>query len=144
MVAWVCHIQSMIKPIKYILIFLLCVFNFSLIAAENDGLPEIPNPPRLVNNFSKAFPDFLSASEQAALEQKLVRFSDSTSNQIVIVIVDELNGLEPEQFATRLGDKWGVGHKDKRNGVVILVKPTGGQGQRKIFIAPGYGLEGAI
>lgn len=137
----------MIRPIKFFLtLFLLTATAafFSVTAADNNGLPEKPDPPRLVNNFSKEFPDFLSASEQNDLEQKLVRFSDSTSNQIVIVIIDDLNGLEPEQFATRLGDKWGVGQKDKRNGVVILIKPTGGRGQRKIFIAPGYGLEGAI
>lgn len=133
----------MIRVTKAILFFLFCAFSIALIAS-NDNLPERPNPPRLVNNLSKEFPEFLSASEQETLEEKLVRFNDSTSNQIAIIIVDDLNGLEPEQFSTQLGRKWGVGQQDKRNGIVVLVKPTGGQGQRKTFIAVGYGLEGAI
>ncbi|MCB0410577.1 MAG: TPM domain-containing protein, partial [Flavobacteriales bacterium] len=41
-------------------------------------------------------------------------------------------------------NKWGVGSKDFNNGVVILIKPTGGAGERDLFIATGYGLEGAI
>lgn len=137
----------MIRPIKFFLtIFLLTATAafFSVTAADNNGLPEKPNPPRLVNNLSKEFPDFLSASEQNDLERKLVRFNDSTSNQIVIIIVDDLNDMDPEQFARGVGRAWGVGQKDKDNGIVILVKPTGGKGDRKTFIAVGRGLEGAI
>jgi uncharacterized protein len=135
-------LRSSIFLVPCSIFFLFC--SFALLAADNDRLPERPNPPTLVNNLSKEFPDFLSASEQADLEQKLVRFSDSTSNQVVIVIVDDINDLDPEQYATAIGRKWGVGQKDKNNGIVILVKPTGGQGQRKIFISIGKGLEGAI
>ncbi|MBI2269041.1 MAG: TPM domain-containing protein [Bacteroidetes bacterium] len=134
----------MIKSIKYILVFLFSTFNFLLNAADSNGLPEKPNPPRLVNNLSKEFPDFISASEQNDLERKLLHFNDSTSNQIVIVIVDDLNDMDPEQFATGVGRAWGIGQKDKDNGIVILVKPTGGKGDRKTFIAVGRGLEGAI
>ncbi len=124
--------------------FLVLFSSIALFAVDKDNLPERPNPPRLVNNLSKEFPDFLSSEEQNNLEQKLLHFSQSTSNQIAIIIVDDLQGLEPEEYATRIGDKWGVGKKDKRNGIVILIKPSGGRGDRKIFIAVGYGLEGAI
>jgi len=123
---------------------LVAILGSRLFASDDDVFPPRPNPPKLVNNLSVEFPDFLSASEQAILEQKLVRFNDSTSNQIVVVIVDDLNGLDAEQYATGLGRKWGVGQADKRNGIVVLIKPTGGAGQRKLFIAVGYGLEGAI
>ncbi len=123
---------------------LICLGISVAIVRASDDLPERPDPPKLVNNLSHQFPGFLSAEEQNNLEQKLDLFSDSTSNQIAIVIVDDLLGLEPEQYATHIGDKWGVGKKDKRNGIVILVKPSGGQGERKVFIAVGYGLEGVI
>ncbi len=127
-----------------LVVLLFTTLGARLFASDEDAFPPRPNPPQLVNNLSIEFPDFLSASEHANLEQKLVRFSDSTSNQIVVVIVDDLNGLDAEQYATGLGRKWGVGQADKRNGIVVLVKPTGGAGQRKLFIAVGYGLEGAI
>ena len=112
--------------------------------AGDNCIPAKPSPPHLVNNFSKEFPNFLSADEAAQLEQKLVAFNDSTSNQIVIVIVDDLCGYDANEFATRLGEQWKVGQQKFDNGLVILVKPTGGEGQRDLYIAQGYGLEGII
>ncbi len=112
--------------------------------AQTGEIPERPNPPRLVNNLSKEMPQFLSPQEEAQLEKKLEDFANKTSNQIAIVIVDDLAGLEAYDFATRLGHKWGVGQAKMDNGIVILIKPTGGEGQRTATIAVGYGLEGAI
>ena len=125
-------------------LFLYLFLFFSLTLFSQNGIPDAPNPPRLVNNFSTEFPDFLSAEETELLERKLEAFAESTSNQIVIVIVDDLAGYEPAEFAYELGDKWGVGHEKEDNGIVILIKPTGGAGERKTFIATGKGLEGAI
>lgn len=112
--------------------------------AQKKGIPPRPEPPRLVNNLSKQFPDFISAPEQRQLEQKLRDFANQTSNQIVIVIADDLAGYEPAEYATEIGDQWKVGQEKQDNGIVILIKPTGGAGQRKYFIAIGRGLEGAI
>lgn len=125
-------------------VFCLLGFLSSPLLAQQELVPEMPKPPRLVNNLSTEFPDFLSAEETARLETKLVRFSDSTSNQIVVVIVDDLNGMEPWTFATELGQKWGVGGAKQDNGVVVLIKTKAGDGRGKAHIAVGYGLEGAI
>ena len=127
---------------KYFTLILLLISSF--VFSQSDGIPERPNPPRLVNNLSKEMPDFLSQDEEARLEKKLQDFANQTSNQIVIVIVDDLGGMEPWSFATDLGHKWGVGQAKMDNGVVILIKPTGGKGKRKSHISVGYGLEGAI
>ena len=56
---------------------------------------------------------------------------------------NDLEGYAASEYATRIGIDWGVGSADFNNGIVILVKPkttTSGQ----VFIAIGYGLEGAI
>ncbi len=124
---------------KYLV--LIWLFVFSGIAAQ---VPERPQPAKLYNNLSTAFPDFLNAQEAAALEQKLENFSNETSNQICVVITDDLNGMDASQYAFEIGNKWGVGKKGFNNGLVVLVKPTGGAGGRDLFIAVGYGLEGAI
>lgn len=129
---------------RYSLILLAFLFISNILVGQSSAIPAQPNPPRLVNNFSKEFPNFITAAEQNQLEQKLQNFSKETSNQIVIVIIDDLGGDEPWNFATELGQKWQVGQKGKDNGIVILIKPSGGQGQRKYHIAVGYGLEGAI
>jgi uncharacterized protein len=98
-----------------------------------------------VNNLSSEKPNLLSAQEEEQLEQKLEAFANETSNQIVIVIVDDLKGLEPYDFATRLGHKWGVGQAKMDNGIVILLKPTDNEsGKHTLALSIGYGLEGAI
>jgi uncharacterized protein len=126
---------------KFILTALFLAGNFF---SSAQSIPQRPTPPRLVNNLSTAFPNFISAEEQQSLEKKLENFSNETSNQICIVIIDSLWGYSTSDLAERILTIWGVGKKDKNNGVVILVKPTGGSGQRDAFIGTGYGLEGAI
>jgi uncharacterized protein len=99
-------------------------------------VPPRPNPPRLVNDFTNT----LTPDQVATLEHKLVAYDDSTSNQIAIVIIESTNDYAPVDYATKLGREWGVGNKKTNNGVIILIAKN----DRAIFIAPGYGLEGAI
>ena len=127
---------------KYFLLFIISFLAVNSTFCQKDDIPEPTN--RLVNNFSKEFPNFISKQEEEILEQKLVAFDKETSNQIVIVIIDDLSGYDPFEYATKIGRKWGVGQKKERNGIVILIKPTGGKDERKYFIATGKGLEGAI
>lgn len=131
----------MTSLIKVKSLFLLFLLIFSAGIAQ---VPDRPSPPRLYNNFSKAFPDFLGAEEAAQLEEKLEVFSNETSNQICVVIVDDLAGMDASSFAIELGQTWGIGQKGRNNGVVVLVKPTKEDGGRQLFISVGYGLEGAI
>ncbi len=119
---------------------LLFIFLFSVIQSQ---IEPRPSPAKLYNNLSKNFPQFLTSSEANQMEQKLEQFSKETSNQICIVIVDDLNDLEPADYATKIINEWGVGKKDADNGIVILLQLKPGKGGRD-FIAIGYGLEGAI
>ena len=136
------------KTINLSLTGIITSFIFSLVLGTfsfaQKGIPNAPNPARAYNNFSKQYPNFISKSQARELEQKLINFEKQTSNEIVIVVIDDLSGFEPWSFATELGDKWGVGKEKEDNGIVILIKPTGGKGQRKTFIATGDGLGGAI
>lgn len=109
---------------------------FSVVAQ----IPERPAPPRLVNDLA----NLLSENEKAVLEDSLVQFARVTSTQIVVVTVPDLEGYDPGDYAFRLGEKWGVGQKDKDNGIVILVKPKQGNSKGQVFIATGYGLEGIL
>ncbi|MEZ4800791.1 MAG: TPM domain-containing protein [Flavobacteriales bacterium] len=86
----------------------------------------------------------LDASQLSALENKLLNFEKTTSNQIVVVIVPDLCGYDKSDYATELGDKWGVGQDGNDNGIVLLVKPKTSDSRGEVFIAIGKGLEGAI
>jgi uncharacterized protein len=120
------------------------LFIFPVLAYSQDDIPAKPMPERLYNNISKEFPDLISKSDAAQLEKKLEEFAKTTSNQIVIVIADDLGGYEPWEYAAKIGDKWQVGQEKEDNGVVLLIKPTQENGGRQTFIATGRGLEGAI
>lgn len=91
-----------------------------------------------------SYAPLLSANEEQRIDERLTRFARETSNQILVLIVDTLCGEEAADLAFAVGERWGIGQKDFNNGVVILIKPTGGSGTRRVFIATGYGLEGAI
>ncbi len=104
------------------------------------NIPDKPNPPRLVNDYA----NFLTNAEVNQLEKKLDEFNNKTSTQIAVVIVKSLNGYEKADFAFQLGEKWGVGQKGSDNGIVFLVKPRIGNERGEVFIATGYGLEGAV
>lgn len=125
------------RKILSTIFLLLAVFVSAQIAQR-------PSPQKLYNNLSKEFPDFLSSDQAQILEEKLEQFSNQTSNQICVVIVDDFNGTDAADYATKIINEWGIGKKESNNGIVILVKPTGGAGGRDLFIAIGYGLEGAI
>lgn len=121
------------------LIILLTAF-FSLVTVANAEIPNRPNPPKLVNDFANV----LGKNEVSQLEGALVQFARETSTQIVVVTVADLEDYAPGDYAVRLAEKWGVGQKDKDNGLVILLKPKTGSSRGEVFIATGYGLEGVL
>ncbi|MEQ1625637.1 MAG: TPM domain-containing protein, partial [Sediminibacterium sp.] len=119
---------------KQFLVILFSVLSMSFLQAQN-VLPK-PNPAKLVTDQAGV----LSAEQKAILENKLVALDDSSSNQIVIVLVKTLDGYPIEDYATKLFREWGIGNKKTNNGVLILASID----ERKIRIEVGYGLEGAI
>lgn len=118
----------------------VCLVLTGLLLFINVGLaqeiPARPVPPRLVNDYA----NILTDKQEQALENKLVAYNDSTSTQICVVTVTSLNGTTSDDFAQKLGEKWGVGTKNN-NGVVILVKPKTADELGDVSIQVGYGME---
>ena len=114
-----------------VLTLLLCL---SMLAQ----VPKRPNPPRLVNDMANVM------INDAVLEDTLESFAHSTSNQICVVTLHDLQGYQPAEMAYKIGQEWGVGDKRFNNGVVILIKPKTPTSGGKVFIATGYGVEGAL
>ena len=117
------------------------IFISNIILLNGQTIPEKPYPPMLVNDFAGIF----NVEQTRFLEEKLVRFNDTTSNQITVVSVKSLDGNSPSMYATDIGLKWNVGQKDFDNGIVILIKPKLNNSDKgHAYIAVGYGLEPAI
>ena len=100
--------------------------------------------PKKENKLVYDVANLLNDGDESMLESMLVSFADSTSNQITVVIVPDLCGMDKAQFAIELGESWGVGQAKEDNGIVMLVKPKTPESKGEIFIAVGRGLEGAI
>ena len=110
----------------------------SFLGAQTDVFPPKPEPAVYVNDFS----NWLDRNQVAMLEEKLRRYHDSTSTQLVVMIRPDLGDYDKSSYAIELGNRWGIGKKSKNNGVVMLIKSE--QPDRGIFIATGYGTEGAL
>ena len=110
----------------------------SFLGAQTDVFPPKPEPAVYVHDFS----NWLDRNQVAMLEEKLRRYHDSTSTQLVVMIRPDLGDYDKSSYAIELGNRWGIGKKSKNNGVVMLIKSE--QPDRGIFIATGYGTEGAL
>ncbi len=121
------------------LILLAAIFLLpGFLAAQDDVFPKKPEPAVYVHDFS----NWLDRNQVAMLEEKLRRYHDSTSTQLVVMIRPDLGDYDKSSYAIELGNRWGIGKKSKNNGVVMLIKSE--QPDRGIFIATGYGTEGAL
>jgi uncharacterized protein len=128
----------MIKSYKYLLLTLITLFTIQGFSSKDKCFPEKSN--RLVNDYTGT----LNSTQLINLEQKLIDFDKATSTQIAIVIVKELCGYDKAGYTIELAEMWEIGQEGSDNGILIMLKPTGGGGQRHTFIATGYGLEGVI
>ncbi|WP_223548662.1 YgcG family protein [Aestuariivivens sp. NBU2969] len=116
---------------------LVVAFIFSLSSFKSAFAQfEIPEKPDFQTSVYD-YVDLLSASERNNLENKLIKYSDTTSTQIVVAIISTTKGENIGLLAPRWGHTWGVGQAKEDNGIFILLAKD----DRKIWIAPGYGVE---
>ena len=115
-------------------IILTLIFIFSFLNADiSQYFPKLEG--RVIDQVN-----LLSAPVKKDINKILENHEKETSNQIVVVILDTLNGYPIEDYSYQLGRFWGIGQKDKNNGVLLVISMA----EKKIRIEVGYGLEGAL
>ncbi|MEK7122767.1 MAG: TPM domain-containing protein, partial [Patescibacteria group bacterium] len=82
----------------------------------------------------------LDEQQDMSLEQMLEQYRAETSNEIAVLIVRTLEGDEIADVAVEVGRKWEIGTDKNDNGILMVVSYE----DRRVFIATGYGLEGAV
>ena len=112
---------------------LLLFVMLSQIGLAQFTIPEKPDFQTSVYDYA----GLLNENEKAQLEEKLIRYSDSTSTQIVVITIESLKNEDIGILTPKWAHKWGIGQAKEDNGVLILVAKD----ERKIWISPGYGLE---
>ena len=100
---------------------------------------DIPEKPKNTSEQTSVydFANILDASQRKHLEQKLINYADSTSNQVVVITIPSSKGENLGLLAPKWAHSWGIGDKDKDNGVLVLLAYN----ERQIWISPGYGVE---
>ena len=116
-----------------ITLLLLLIFVGLKATYSQDDIPKKPALETSVYDYAK----ILSSVQKQTLEQNLIKYSDSTSTQIVVATVNTINGRNIALYATEWAHKWGIGQKGKGNGVFVLVAVK----DRKLNIRSGYGVE---
>ncbi|QNH62421.1 TPM domain-containing protein [Hymenobacter sediminicola] len=120
-----------------LLLLLLGGSRFAPLSAQSaDGLPARPSPFRFVNDGGQ----LLSAADAQKLENGLRRYADNTGTQLVIVTVPTLGGRDIADYGRALGTAWGVGQRDKNNGIVLLLAAQ----EHQVTIQAGSGLRSQI
>lgn len=115
-------------------IILILIFIFSFLNADiTQYFPKLDG--RVIDQVN-----LLSIPVKKDINKIIENHEKETSNQIVVVILDTLNGYAIEDYSYQLGRYWGIGQKDKNNGILLLIAMQ----EKKIRIEVGYGLEGAL
>ncbi|MDO6810825.1 TPM domain-containing protein [Zobellia galactanivorans] len=122
---------------KYLKTSLLVLFLFwGLGSFAQLEIPEKPEKETSVYDYI----DLLSTSQKKNLEEKLIRYSDSTSTQIVVAIINSTKGEQINYLGAHWLTEWGIGQKGKDNGILIVLAKN----DRKISINTGYGVEATL
>jgi uncharacterized protein len=114
---------------KLVLLFVFC----GIYVQAQFTIPDKPSFQTSVYDYA----DVLNPTEEKELESKLIRYSDSTSTQIVVISVEDLKGEDIGILTPKWAQEWGIGQEKEDNGILILLSKK----DRKIWIAPGYGVE---
>ncbi len=98
----------------------------------------LPSPTNefYVNDFANV----LGSEVETHIVNVSSQIAKETGAQIVVVTVNNLDGMNDDEYALKLGREWGVGDEEKDNGVILLLSME----ERSLRIEVGYGLEGAL
>jgi len=106
---------------------------------------DIPKKPEGNTRYINDYANLLSLDEENYLNQKLQKYWDSTSTDLVVVILETLNGEEAFDVGLKFYNTWGIGTASKDNGVLILIAHENDDpAKRKIWITTGKGAEGFL
>ncbi len=100
---------------------------------HSDGIPKNEAHKRVLDHG-----DFFSTEEEKLLSDKIIAYDIASTNQIAILTIDTLpDGIEILDYGAEVGSKWGVGQKEKDNGLLIVLSKS----DREVAISTGYGTE---
>jgi uncharacterized protein len=122
---------------KRFLVIILVILSFSA-GAQLDKI--VPTRPPASQGLVIDYTNTLTQLQVQDLNQKLIAYDDSTSNQIAVVIMNTIGDNSLEDVSLEILRRWGIGSKEHNNGILLFIVKE----DRKIRIEVGYGLEGVV
>jgi uncharacterized protein len=118
---------------KYLFAFVL--FGAILIGCTSSAasLPEFTAP--VVDSIGR-----VSAEVETQINSELISFQQSGGPQIAVAVIDTTGNATPENYSIDLARTWGIGDKEKDNGVLLLIALE----DRTLRIEVGSGVEGEL
>jgi uncharacterized protein len=127
-------------PNKIFAILLLLLLPFINSFSQTDYAKSLSENPTQLKKYLVDETHTLTSDQNNAILKKLVDFEKQTSNQVVIYIIESLNGEPIETVSYKIAEANKIGKKDRNNGVLLLIAMK----DRKMRIEVGYGLEGVL
>lgn len=125
---------------KRITTSIILILSAILAFAKTYSVKDIPNVHVADRSRYVSNPDgILSPQAEQMLNDTLQSIWDKTSSEVVVVVVEQIDD-DIDTFATELFSEWGIGKKDKSNGLLVLIS----RDDRKAVIRTGYGMEGLM
>jgi len=126
---------------KFLCLAVIAFLSVISATAKTYGIKDVPNVHLADSSRYVSNPDgIISQETEAEIDDILRRIRRQTTAEAVMVVVDDIEGGDIDNFATELFSDWGLGKADTDNGLLILVAKD----LRRAAIRPGYGLEGVL
>ena len=130
--------------LKELLFFIILSFLFWLFGPDDTTNPasfQIPAKPSASSGiYVQDYAGVISAPVRSYLLDLGRQLDQRTTAQLVVVTVKSLKGAPLEEYSLQVLRQWGIGNREKNNGVLMLIST----GDRKSRIEVGYGLEGRL
>lgn len=129
------------KRIKIPILIICTLFLFAFVSTGySPCLADVKNPFPRPQGYVTDLAGLLSSQSVQHLNGLITYMKQKTGAEVAVVTLKTISPYTIEDYGVRLFKNWGIGQKEKDNGILILVAVQ----ERKVRIEVGYGLEGAI
>lgn len=133
--------RARIAHINHLCTWLLVLTTMSVsLGARTEPLASIPNPRVENGTWVTDMAGALRADTVSRLNDSIGEFERTTGAEMAVVVIRSLDGAAIEESAAKLFAMWGIGKKDRDNGLLLLWST----GDRRVRVEVGYGLEGVL
>lgn len=121
-----------------VMVLILGIFTFSITGCGNSKKIPIPTVKDGVYIYDDG--NIIDDDVESQINDMLVDLEEKTEVEFAVITVEDLQGLEIEEYANNLFNTLGIGKKGEDNGILLLIS----QPDERVRLEIGRGLEGCL